>query len=149
MPVRVARFFDRKRSIVQSTHRYDTPMPLSPAAAREPIAQAVLKQLAQVAQRCTLALVVRLHLPCQSPTGQLHDAEFCAIELADGGFGLSYALLGDTLHFLPHHHRSGVPLAGVNPMALARRLMGGGSMERALALAAINAMTGAAWRRVG
>ena len=121
----------------------------APAAARAPIAQALLAQLELIAQRWPPAPVVRLHLPHQSPTGQPHDAEFCAIELAGGGFGLSYVLLGDTLHDLLRHHGSGAPLAGADPMALARRLVGGGSVERALALAAINAMTDAVWRRVG
>ena len=119
------------------------------AATRAPIAQALLAQLEAIAQRWPPAPVVRLHLPLQSPTDQPHDAEFCAIELADGGFGLSYVLLGDTLHDLLRGHGPSAPLAGADPMALARRLTGGGSVERALALAAINAMTDAVWRRVG
>lgn len=118
-------------------------------ATRAPIAQALLTQLDEIAQRFPPATVVRLHLPLQSPTGQPHDAKFCAIELADGGFGLSYVLLGDTLHDLLRSHGRGVPLAGADPMALARRLSGGDPVERALALAAINAMTDAVWRRVG
>ena len=119
------------------------------AATRAPIAQALLAQLEAIAQRWPPAPVVRLHLPLQSPTDQPHDAEFCAIELADGGFGLSYVLLGDTLHDLLRGHGPSAPLAGADPMVLARRLADGGSVERALALAAINAMTDAVWRRVG
>lgn len=121
----------------------------APAETRAPIAQALLAQLDEIAQRWPPAPVVRLHLPLQSPTGQPHDAEFCAIELADGGFGLSYVLLGDTLHELLRGHGGGAPLAGADPMALARRLSGGNSVARALALAAINAMTDAVWRRLG
>lgn len=130
-------------------------MPLPSAAhakhgsTQVPIAQALLAQLDEIAQRFPPAPVARLHLPLQSPTGQPHDAEFCAIELADGGFGLSYVLLGDTLHDLLRNHGRGKPLEGADPMALARGLSGGGSVERALALAAINAMTDAVWRRAG
>lgn len=130
-------------------------MPLPSAAhakhgsTQVPIAQALLAQLEEIAQRFPPAPVVRLHLPLQSLTGQPHDAEFCAIELADGGFGLSYVLLGDTLHDLLRNHSRGNPLEGADPMALARGLSGGGSVERALALAAINAMTDAVWRRAG
>lgn len=122
------------------------------AANTPPIAQALLAQLEHIAQVWPPAPVVRLHLPLQSPTAQAHDAEFCAIELADGGFGLSYVQLGDTLHALLRGHADNAghaPLNGANPMALARQLIGGASVERALALAAINAMTDAVWRRVG
>lgn len=117
-----------------------------------PVAQALLDQMDVIAARFPPAPVARLHIPARAPTGQPHDAEFCAIELADGSMGLSYVLLGDTLHALlaRHDHARGTPpLAGVDPMALARPLVGGDPVERALALAAINAMTDAVWRRIG
>jgi hypothetical protein len=54
------------------------------------------------------------------------DAKFCAIELQDGAFGLSYVLLGDTLDALTgaRSGHSGERLAGADPLQLARRLDG-------------------------
>ena len=115
-----------------------------------PIAHSLLRQIERIAQVFPPSPVVQLHVPTRAPTGQPHDAEFCAIELADGGFGLSYVLLGDTLQALLARHggSASAPLAGADPLALARRLVGGGAVERALALASINALTDAVWRRV-
>ncbi len=116
-----------------------------------PVAQAVLQQLARIAQRHPSPRVRCLHVPRRSPAASAHDAEFCAIELEDGAFGLSYVLLGDTLQALlaAHGTSTGVPLAGADPMALAHRLADGSEVERAIALAAINALTDSVWRRVG
>lgn len=116
-----------------------------------PVAQAVLQQLARIAQRHPSPRVRCLHVPRRSPAAGAHDAEFCAIELEDGAFGLSYVLLGDTLQALlaAHGSSTGMPLAGADPMALAQRLADGSEVERAIALAAINAMTDSVWHRVG
>ncbi len=116
-----------------------------------PVAQAVLQQLARIAQRHPSPRVRGLHVPRRSPAAGAHDAEFCAIELEDGAFGLSYVLLGDTLQALlaVHGSSTGMPLAGADPMALAQRLADGSEVERAIALAAINAMTDSVWHRVG
>ena len=117
-----------------------------------PVAQALLDQMDAIGRRVPPAPVARLHLPARAPTGAPHDAEFCAIELADGSMGLSYVLLGDTLQALLARHGKAAgapPLAGTNPMALARNLAGGNAVQRALALAAINAMTDAVWRQIG
>ena len=89
-------------------------------------------------------------MPNRPATAGELDAEFCAIELDDGAFGLSYVLLGDTLASLVRAHGQGaLPLAGADPLALAQRLQGGTEVERAIALAAINALTDSVWRRVG
>ncbi|MFM6985430.1 MAG: Rossmann-like domain-containing protein [Hydrogenophaga sp.] len=116
-----------------------------------PIAADILRQLDATAQRWPSARVRRLHLPRRPPDAGPHDAEFCAIELEDGAFGLSYVLLGNTLQALLSRHGSSTdaPLAGADPMALARRLGGGSEVERAIALAAVNALTDSVWRRVG
>lgn len=116
-----------------------------------PIAADILRQLDSIAQRWPHAPVRRLHLPRRAADAGEHDAEFCAIELGDGSFGLSYVLLGNTLQALLASHGASAetPLAGADPMALARRLAGGSEVERAIALAAVNAMTDSVWRRIG
>lgn len=128
--------------------RYHRSMPVPPTT---PVALAVLQQLADIAQRHPSPRVRRLHVPRRAPDAGAHDAEFCAIELEDGAFGLSYVLLGDTLQALLAAHGSahGEPLAGADAMVLARRLADGSEVERAIALAAINAMTDSVWHRLG
>ena len=116
-----------------------------------PIATTLLQQLAAIAQRWPSPRVKRLHIPQRPGEPGEHDAEFCAIELDDGAFGLSYILLGDTLDRMLAAHGSdrGSAFAGADPMALALRLADGDAVERAVALAAINALTDSVWRRVG
>jgi hypothetical protein len=115
-----------------------------------PVATAITLQLGAIAERWPTPRVRRLHVPQRGAAPGEHDAEFCAIELDDGAFGLSYVLLGDTLDALLAAHGAGaLPLAGADPMAMAWRLVDGNAVERALALAAINAMTDSVWRRVG
>ena len=116
-----------------------------------PVIGAVLQQLATISQRHRCPLVRRLHIPRRHADAGAHDAEFCAIELEDGAFGLSYVLLGDTLQSLLVAHGSSTvePLAGADPLVLAQGLANGSEVERAIALAAINAMTDSVWRRVG
>lgn len=116
-----------------------------------PITSAILRQIDTIARRWPTSRVRRLHVPRRSPDAGQHDAEFCAIELEDGAFGLSYVLLGNTLQALITAHGSpdDAPLAGADPMALARHLAGGSEVQRAIALAAVNAMTDSVWRRTG
>lgn len=115
-----------------------------------PIAQALTQQLQAIEAAWPTPRVRRLHLPVGAAAPGEHDAEFCAIELDDGAFGLSYVLLGETLNALLTTHGSGaLPLAGADPMVLARQLLNGHAVERALAMAAINAMTDSVWRRIG
>jgi len=118
---------------------------------RSPIATALLQQMAAIAQRWPSPKVRRLHIPQRPGEPGEHDAEFCAIELEDGAFGLSYLLLGDTLDRLLAQQGSGRrdALSGADPMALAQRMADGDEVERAIALAAINALTDSVWRRVG
>jgi uncharacterized protein (DUF4213/DUF364 family) len=118
-----------------------------------PLAPALLAQLETIAARFPPPGVVRLHIPAEAPgdASGPKDAKFCAIELADGAFGLSYILLGDTLDALVHQHPGvgNLPLAGADPLQLARRFAGGSLVERAVALAAINALTDSVWRQIG
>jgi uncharacterized protein len=118
---------------------------------RTPLASALLAQLAAIADRWPSPKVRRLHIPQRPGEPGEHDAEFCAIELDDGAFGLSYILLGDTLdHMLARHgSRRSEAFSGADPMVLAQRLANGDAVERAVALAAINALTDSVWRRIG
>jgi uncharacterized protein len=116
------------------------------------IASDILSQLATIAEQRPAPRVRRLHVPRRPDTSGEHDAEFCAIELEDGSFGLSYVLLGNTLNALLQAHASSQqnePLGGADPVALARKLASGSPVERALALAAVNALTDSVWRQVG
>jgi uncharacterized protein (DUF4213/DUF364 family) len=124
---------------------------MSPNPTFPPIANALLGQLATIASRWPSPKVRRLHIPRRPGEPGEHDAEFCAIELDDGAFGLSYILLGNTLDRLLERHGSNRQdaLAGADPMALAQRLADGDAVERAVALAAVNALTDSVWRRVG
>ena len=125
------------------------PAPVTP----RPLANALLSQLESIATRFPPPRVARLHVPADAPddANGPKDAKFCAIELEGGAFGLSYILLGDTLDALTRGHSSGalLPLAGADPLLLARRFAGGSLVERAVALAAINALTDSVWRQVG
>jgi uncharacterized protein len=116
-------------------------------------AQALLNQIEAIARRLPVSPVRALHVPRRAEGQAAHDAEFCAIELEDGRFGLSYVLLGGTLDALLGRHGpatpDAAPLAGADPLILARGLVGGTAVERAIALAAINAMTDSAWHRIG
>lgn len=116
------------------------------------LASQLVVQLETIATRFAPPPVARLHIPADAPGDETpKDAKFCAIELQDGAFGLSYVLLGDTLDALTGAHGApgGNRLAGANPLGLARRLDGDNPVERALALAAINALTDSVWRQVG
>ncbi len=118
------------------------------------IALELLRQVHTAAERWGAApRIRRLHLPPRSAADcdSGPDAEFCALELEDGAFGLSFLLLGDTLRRLLARHGSGhgVPLAGADALRVAEGFAGGDDATRALGLAAINALTHSAWRRAG
>ena len=116
----------------------------------EPLASAVLRQLHAIDQRLPAPRVRRLHLPAAAAADP-RDAEYCGIELAEGAIGLSFVLLGGTLEQLLARHpgRAGAPLAGADALALAGAFGHGDAAERAVALAAINALTQSAWQRLG
>jgi uncharacterized protein (DUF4213/DUF364 family) len=102
-----------------------------------------LGQLERFAACSPLPRVRALHLP-PPPRGD-ERGEFCALELADGSVGLSYVLLDDTLAAL---HRLPDP-AGADALALARHCASATGAERALGLAAANALTRCLFDRAG
>lgn len=115
------------------------------------VADDLLGTLTRLSIRWPVPPVRQLHVPTRHDLAGEHGARFCAIELADGSFGLSYILLGNTLRELlaAHAPGGGLPLAQADPLALAERLGDGNPVQRAIALAAANALTDSVWRRVG
>lgn len=105
------------------------------------IADDILQQLARLlgAHR---PRVRALHLP-PLPWDGTKDGEFAALELDDGALGLGYVLLGDTLRRLVQAQATNgtAPLAGQDAMALAQRWLGNDPADRALGLAAVNALS--------
>ncbi len=111
-----------------------------------PIAHDLVSQLATIAQRFAPPRIARLHVPQAVGGAAQCTAAFCAVELEDGAFGLSYLLLGDTLR--EWAHGGSQPLAGRCPLELARGFVAGSGLTRAIALACINALTDSAWRQL-
>lgn len=111
-----------------------------------PITQALMAQLEAICADFPAPAIACLHVPADlgSPDGHTRDAAFCAIELQDGAFGLSYLLVGDTLRQL-----SAQALHGVDPLTRVRLFASADPLDRALALACINALTDSVWRRIG
>lgn len=117
------------------------------------MAQELVSQLETIAQRHPPPRIVQLHVPQDLGTEQsgARDAAFCAIELEDGAFGLSYLLLGDTLQQLLADnigHARHPPLRGRCPLELARRFATHDGLDRALALACVNALTDSVWKQL-
>lgn len=115
-------------------------------------------QMLALAQRAFAGLapppVRALHLPPAFTRGS-KDGEFCALELADGSIGLTYALLGDTQRALQgaqtgHDARATLlKVEGMPALELAGRYLGDDALARALGLAAINALSQHLFRRAG
>lgn len=123
---------------------------------QQPIADALLRQIRAVAERLPAPRVRRLHLPARvaDACDDAPEAEFCGLELDDGAFGLSFLLLGDTLRQLIARYggaqaATAAPLAGADTLQLAAGFASQDAGARALGLAAINALTQSAWRRLG
>lgn len=115
-----------------------------------PITQALMAQLDLICAEFPASPISCLHVPADpaSPDGHTRDAAFCAIELQDGAFGLSYLMLGDKRRQLGAHGAGVHALHGADPLTLARRFASADPLDRALALACINALTDSVWRRI-
>ena len=116
-----------------------------------PISHTLVSQLEAIAARFPPPAIAALHAPgsADTTTAGKRDAAFCAVELQDGAFGLSYLMLGNTLDQLTGNADSASSLQGQCPLALVRRFSSSDALERALALACANALTDSVWRRVG
>ncbi|MEZ5651768.1 MAG: DUF364 domain-containing protein [Burkholderiaceae bacterium] len=88
-----------------------------------------------------------LHLP-PSPWNGHRDAEFAALELADGTIGLAYVLLDDTLAALTAI-APGLPLSGADPRLIARWWTDHADARRVIGFAAVNALTRWLFDRAG
>jgi uncharacterized protein (DUF4213/DUF364 family) len=83
--------------------------------------------------------------PDRKGTGK--PGEFCALRLADGSVGTAFVLLGDTLALL--QARRPAELVGRPALEVARRFASGDPVDRALGLAAVNAVTQHVFREAG
>ncbi len=82
-----------------------------------PISQALVSQLEAICRRFAPPAIAALHVPGSSGTATngKRDAAFCAIELQDGAFGLSYLMLGDTLDRMTGNAKDASSLARPMP----------------------------------
>lgn len=103
------------------------------------VAAELIARLERAAAVMPLPRVRALHLPPPAADGS-KDGEFCAIELDDGSFGLSYVLLEDTLPALRTGHDT-PGLAGAEAIAVARRYADATGSARTIGFAAVNALT--------
>ena len=115
---------------------------------RPSCADETLNLLQRLAQGLPLPRVRALQLPAAAAPGAAADrGEFCAIELDGGAIGLSYALLDDALARL--RAAGADPLAGADALAVAAQLRGAPGPQRAVGLAAANALARWFWDRAG
>lgn len=92
----------------------------------------------RIAERIALPPIRSLHLPPDTATGR--NAEFCALELADGSVGLSYLWLGyDRAHLRELLAAAAPGLLDVR--SLSRWYGDGEPARRALGFAALNAIS--------
>jgi uncharacterized protein len=110
-----------------------------------PVAE-LLQLVEQAAAALPLPAVAQaLFPPDRKGTGK--TGEFCALRLADDSVGTAFVLLGDTLARI-QEVRPG-ELVGQRALDVARRFADDDPVERALGLAAINAITQHVFRRAG
>ena len=107
------------------------------------VAAELVAAAARVAEAGPVPRIRALHLPPPQLVGT-RAGEFCAVELEDGTLGLSFVLLDGELHGLG----DGVaPLAGADPVAVARGFAEGRGGERAVGFATVNALAALLYRR--
>ena len=106
----------------------------------------LLELVEQAAAALPLPAVAQaLFPPNRKGTGK--TGEFCALRLADGSVGTAFVLLGDTLARL--QERAPGEFVGKAALDVARLFAEHDPVERALGLAAINAVTQHVFRRAG
>lgn len=88
--------------------------------------------------------VAGVHIP-HYQENPARDAEFCAVQLADGAVGTAYVLLEGTLERIQKRRGRGAS----STMELARGFAGTDPVDRALGLATINALCQSLFRRAG
>lgn len=100
----------------------------------------------RIAGSIALPPIRSLHLPIDTATGK--NAEFCALELADGSVGLSYLDMG---YERPHLRDllSQTPPGPVGAHALAHWYADGDPARRAMGFAALNAISQHLFSRAG
>ncbi len=101
----------------------------------------------EIAAAVPVARIERLFLPQLRPDPP-QSGEFGALVLVDGSVGLLFVLLDETLAEL---RERGVPaqLRGSDPVAIAERFASAEPLERAVGLAALNALGQCVLRRAG
>jgi len=99
----------------------------------------------RIASRLGSPRVRSLHLP---PPTETRGARFCALELDDGSIGLSYIQLEGAEAPLRERY-AGAGLCGVGAVALARGFASADPADRAVAFAAINALSQQLFTRAG
>jgi len=106
----------------------------------------LLELVEQAAAALPLPPVARaLFPPNRKGLGKV--GEFCALQLADGSVGTAFVLLGDTLARM--QGRLPGELVGQPALDAARRFAEDDPVERALGLAAVNAVTQHVFRQAG
>jgi uncharacterized protein len=109
-------------------------------------AQELLELVEQAAAASPLPDVAQAFFP-PDRRGTGVTGEFCALRLADGSVGAAFVLLGDTRARL--QRRAPGELVGRPAQEVARLFAGDDPVERALGLAAVNAVTQHVFRRAG
>lgn len=104
-----------------------------------PITQTYLSIIDALATRLALPPVGALHLPRAAEQAS-RDAEFCALELADGSLGLTFVWLGDTLLRM-REDSARLALAGRPALEVAAWYAQADGLRRTLGFAAINAIS--------
>jgi len=119
-------------------------------ARTQPASRAVTaaEELLAIARRIASVLgapeVTAVHIPPWQEDPE-RDAEFCAVRLADGSVGTAYVLLENTLARI--QQRRGA--ARCPALDMAAGFAGSDPVDRALGLAAINALSQSLFRRAG
>lgn len=93
----------------------------------------------RIASRLGSPRIRALHLPSAHAVAA-QDAEFCAVELADGSIGFSYALLEAAEPTLRAHPDAGA-FGGMEAVVLARAFAGKDPAAKALGFATVNALS--------